>query len=90
MGKKIELENVASIEMDETERKFIIMSRISVALHRKGIFASVGMHEDGFAVLDVSLNSYKCDDYSVETVFSEWVTESELLAWWSAIENDVE
>ena len=79
-----------AVKLKETERKFIIMSRIAVALRKKGIFATIGMHEDGFAVLHVALNSYKCDDYSVETIFSHNVTEAELLDWWSAIENGVE
>lgn len=76
--------------MNELENKFIIMARIAVALSRKGIFANVGMHEDGFAVLNAALTSYKVgsEEYTVETVFSNSVTESELLEWWSAIEGE--
>lgn len=77
-------------EMTELERKFIIMARISVALSRKGIWSSVSMHEAGFAVIDVRKGSYFDEDFSVEPTFSNHITESELLEWWSEIEKSVE
>jgi hypothetical protein len=89
MEKKIELENVASIEMDETERKFIIMSRIAVALRRKGLHCSITIHQSGHCNIFVAKHDGD-DCVSVDYVASCDATESELLDWWSVIENGVE
>lgn len=89
MEKKIELENVALIEMDETERKFIIMSRIAVALRRKGLVCSITIHQSGYCNIFVAKHDGDgC--VSVDHVTSYGATEAELLDWWSAIENGVE
>lgn len=89
MENKIELENVALIEMDETERKFIIMSRIAVALRRKGLYCSVDIQASNFCFLTVFRHD-KGGCVIVEKAESSNTTESELLDWWSAIENGVE
>jgi hypothetical protein len=73
--------------MTELERKFIIMSRISVALARKGIFSSVTMHEGGFCLISFGLNSYKSEDYVRDDVYSNRCTEAELLEWWAEVER---
>lgn len=89
MEKKIELENVPSIEMDETERKFIIMSRIAVALRRKGLHCSVDIQPSNYC--NIYVTKHDGDDcVIVARVSSYCATESELLDWWSAIENGVE
>lgn len=89
MKKKIELENVALIEMDETERKFIIMSRIAVALRRKGLHAALSIQPSNYC--NIYVTKHDGDDcVSVADVSSYDATESKLLDWWSAIENGVE
>lgn len=89
MEKKIELENVALIEMDETERKFIIMSRIAVALRRKGLHCSADIQSTDFCCLTVFLHTQgECE--IIEKTESKKTTEAKLLDWWSAIENGVE
>lgn len=75
--------------MDETERKFIIMSRIAVALRRKGLHCSVDIHPSDFCCLTVFLLTQgECE--IIEKTESKKTTEAKLLDWWSAIENGVE
>lgn len=70
--------------MTELERKFIMMSRIAVALHCKGLVTSVNLHCD-FASILVHDPS---DNYTIiEHLCDDKITEQELLAWWSAIEG---
>jgi len=71
--------------MSELERKFIILSRISVALHRKGFSATVGILND-FAHINVQDKNHD----TVEHMLTTDLTESQLLDWWSKLENDVE
>ena len=84
---KIEMDSFA---MDETERKFIIMSRIAVALRRKGLHCSVDIHDSDFCCLTVFLHAQGKCVIVEKTEFNNKPTESELLDWWSAIENGVE
>lgn len=76
--------------MDETERKFIIMSRIAVALRRKGLHCSVTIQESNYCDLYAFLHTSDGECEVVEKVYSYSATEAELLDWWSAIENGVE
>lgn len=73
--------------MTELERKFIIMSRISVALWRKGIASCVNMHQDGFCAITVMLGSYKSESFNHDFVTSYEATEAELLEWWAEVER---
>ncbi|AUR90723.1 hypothetical protein VPHK359_0084 [Vibrio phage K359] len=70
--------------MTELERKFIMMSRIAVVMHKKGMVASVTMHGEfaGFSVQDPD-DGYKI----IENLYDYEITEQELLDWWSAIEG---
>lgn len=72
-------------EMSELERKFIIMSRIAVALNRKGLIVSVTIIDDF-----CSINVQASDNTCIEDIRSFETTESELLDWWSEIEKCVE
>lgn len=75
--------------MNETERKFIIMSRIAVALRRKGLYPSVSIHHGGY-YCNIYVTKHDGDVCESVADVSSDATEAELLEWWSAIENGVE
>lgn len=80
------------IEMDETERKFIIMSRIAVLLSRKGLIAGLTIYPsecNAGSFCQISIQDAKSIAV-LESLDNHQVTEQELLDWWSAIENGVE
>lgn len=70
--------------MNELHNKLIMFSRIAVELHKKGMNSTVTICEN-VALISV----FEEDGRLLETVYSSQVTESDLLEWWSAIENDV-
>ena len=76
------------MEMTTLERKFIIMSRIAVALQRKGICAGVDFLPDLSACsIVVRLSKISDPSYVCETIFDFERTEQELLDWWAEIER---
>lgn len=76
------------MEMTTLERKFIIMSRIAVALQRKGICAGVDFVDgNDHCCLTVRLSSAEEDNYQIDTYFDFERTEQELLDWWAEIER---
>ncbi|CAM0047357.1 hypothetical protein VPHK435_0082 [Vibrio phage K435] len=70
--------------MTELERKFIMMSRIAVVMHKKGMIATVALHV-GFA--SISLQDPNNGYEIIENFYDHEITEQELLDWWSAIEG---
>lgn len=98
MENKIELENGSVLsfanlpEMNEVERKFIIMSRIAVLLGRKGLIAGVTIYPsecNAGSFCQISVQDAESSAV-LEARNDNYATEAELLDWWSAIENGVE
>lgn len=72
--------------MTELERKFIMMSRIAVELSKKGLHASVDIDPDN-SYSHLFVHCMGLGNSVVEHLYSSECTESELLEWWSAIED---
>lgn len=80
------------IELEEIERKFIIMSRIAVLLSRKGLIAGVTIYPsecNAGSFCQISVQDAKSIAV-LESLDDHEVTKQELLDWWSVIENGVE
>ena len=74
--------------MTTTENKYMILARIAMLLRRKGFHVSLSSQSTDNEYISMYVHYFVGEEsVIVEDLDARYVTEQELLDWWSAIEG---